>query len=105
RRIFSTSCRGTHQPMIDPICGMQVDPERAAASYAYNGQNYYFCSQHCLAKFKQDPVSFLKSSAGERGTAHAVMHEGASAGNASKDPVCGMKVDPTKAAGTHEFNG
>ena len=62
--------------MTDPICGMNVEPERAAGSHVYNGQTYYFCSQHCLAKFKEDPEKFLKSPAAEHaahghGHAHA----------------------------------
>ena len=43
--------------MTDPICGMTVEPERAAGSHVHNGQTYYFCSRHCLAKFKEDPRS------------------------------------------------
>ncbi len=54
--------------MIDPICGMSVEPERAAGSHIYNGQTYYFCSQHCLAKFKEDPEKFLKSPKVEHST-------------------------------------
>jgi len=50
------------QAMIDPICGISVDPERAAGSYTYNGQTYYFCSLRCLAKFKEDPDKSLKAS-------------------------------------------
>ena len=49
--------------MIDPICGMDVEPNNAAGKYIYNGQTYYFCSHHCLAKFKEDPEEFLKSHA------------------------------------------
>ena len=49
--------------MIDPICGMEVEPGSAAASHVHNGQTYFFCSHHCLAKFKQDPEKFLKSTA------------------------------------------
>ena len=52
--------------MTDPICGMNVDAEHAAGSYVYNNQTYYFCSQHCLAKFKEDPEKFLKSPAAGR---------------------------------------
>ena len=87
--------------MIDPICGMTVAPERAAGSYAYNGQNYYFCSQHCLTKFKEDPEKFLR--APTQGHAH---HQ-SNVGNASTvtDPVCGMKVDPKSAAGSQEHVG
>ena len=47
--------------MIDPICGMNVEPDRAAGSHLYDGQTYYFCSHHCLAKFKEEPEKFLKS--------------------------------------------
>jgi P-type Cu+ transporter len=47
--------------MTDPICGMTVEPERAAGNHVYNGQTYYFCSQHCLTEFKKDPEKFLKS--------------------------------------------
>src|SRR5215468_9495785 len=47
--------------MIDPICGMEVEPSKAAGNQVYNGQTYFFCSHHCLAKFKGDPEKFLKS--------------------------------------------
>ena len=46
--------------MIDPVCGMQVDPPRAAGSVDYKGITYYFCSTHCLQKFRKNPESFLK---------------------------------------------
>jgi len=49
--------------MIDPICGMEVEPGSAAGKHVYNGQTYLFCSHHCLAKFKEDPDKFLKSPA------------------------------------------
>jgi len=62
--------------MIDPICGMEVEPSTAAASYVHNGQTYFFCSHHCLAKFKQDPERFLKSAvAGHPAHGHERGHE------------------------------
>ncbi len=48
---------------IDPICGMSVDPNRAAGSYEYEGKTYYFCSTHCLHRFREDPKQFLQKSA------------------------------------------
>ncbi|HXK30845.1 MAG TPA: heavy metal translocating P-type ATPase [Candidatus Binatia bacterium] len=62
--------------MIDPICGMNVEPDSAAGSHVHNGQTYYFCSPHCLVKFKQDPEKFLKPPAAghaarSQGHAHA----------------------------------
>lgn len=47
---------------VDPVCGMTVDPKSAAGSLEYKGQTYYFCSAHCLNKFRQDPQSFMKES-------------------------------------------
>jgi Cu+-exporting ATPase len=30
--------------VIDPACGMTVQPESAAGSFEYDGRTYYFCS-------------------------------------------------------------
>src|SRR6185503_11170595 len=48
---------------IDPVCGMTVDPASAAGSFAHAGTTYYFCSKHCLEKFRGDPEAFLNKSA------------------------------------------
>jgi len=34
----------------DPECGMSVDPA-TALSGAWDGETFYFCSEHCRAKF------------------------------------------------------
>ena len=49
----------THPTTIDPVCHMTVDPSNAAGSVEHGGQTYYFCSTHCVAKFKRNPQSFL----------------------------------------------
>ena len=36
----------------DVVCGMQVDPAKAAARSEYNGKTYYFCSSSCKIKFE-----------------------------------------------------
>ncbi len=43
---------------IDPVCGMRVDPNKAAASENYLGQQYFFCAKRCQAKFKADPATY-----------------------------------------------
>jgi Cu+-exporting ATPase len=48
---------------IDPVCGMTVDPDSAAGSNEYKGRTYYFCSMHCLHKFREDPERFLNQPA------------------------------------------
>jgi Cu+-exporting ATPase len=42
----------------DPVCGMDVFPETAAGSIEYDGRTIYFCSRHCLERFKADPERY-----------------------------------------------
>ena len=44
----------------DVVCGMQVDPAKAAGESQYNGKTYYFCSSSCKAKFDANPAQFAK---------------------------------------------
>ena len=43
----------------DPVCGMRVDPDDAAASAEYDGTTYYFCSQVCHEAFVAEPAAFV----------------------------------------------
>ena len=36
----------------DPICGMSVDTERAAAKGVYGTETVYFCSEHCKKTYE-----------------------------------------------------
>ena len=38
--------------VLDPVCGMTIDPAEAAGSWEYKGQTYYFCHPSCLTRFK-----------------------------------------------------
>ncbi len=60
--------------MIDPICGMEVEPTHAAGSHVHDGQTYLFCSHHCLAKFKEDPDKFLKAPRQGHAHGHTAVH-------------------------------
>ncbi len=44
---------------IDPVCGMEVDPSRAAARVEHGGKTYYFCAPHCARKFEANPDKYL----------------------------------------------
>ncbi len=48
--------------VVDPVCGMTVNPDDSAGSYEYNGETYYFCSTHCLQRFRDDAARFLNKS-------------------------------------------
>ncbi len=45
----------------DPVCGMMIDPARAAAKFEYQGQTYYFCNPGCLKKFQAQPDMYLST--------------------------------------------
>ena len=44
----------------DPVCGMQVDPAKAAGSSVHDGRTYYFCSPTCKQKFDASPGQYVK---------------------------------------------
>ncbi|HXO04888.1 MAG TPA: heavy metal translocating P-type ATPase [Candidatus Sulfotelmatobacter sp.] len=56
-----------HEPIKtaerDPVCGMTVDPERAAAQSVHDGRSLYFCSKGCAAKFAAAPEKYLDAPA------------------------------------------
>jgi Cu+-exporting ATPase len=43
----------------DPVCGMMVDPGRAAGRIEHAGKTYYFCSKRCAERFSIEPQKFL----------------------------------------------
>lgn len=43
----------------DPVCGMNVSSD-SKYYYNYSGDDYYFCSEQCLLKFKENPQKYLK---------------------------------------------
>jgi YHS domain-containing protein len=42
----------------DPVCGMSVSTEKAAAASVLNGNTYYFCSRSCRDKFEKAPGTY-----------------------------------------------
>jgi Cu+-exporting ATPase len=57
--LLATSESDARTSAIDPVCGMTVDPQRAAASFVCKGQTYFFCSLGCREKFSADPEKYL----------------------------------------------
>jgi Cu+-exporting ATPase len=47
--------------VLDPVCGMRVDPSKAAASINHRGVTVYFCGQGCAAKFRASPEKYLQA--------------------------------------------
>jgi adenylate cyclase len=44
--------------VIDPVCGMRIDADDAAATVEHEGQTYYFCSEGCRQIFISDLAAF-----------------------------------------------
>jgi len=42
----------------DPVCGMTVERERAAATLERGSETHYFCSKGCRAEFEAEPKRF-----------------------------------------------
>ncbi len=101
----------------DPVCGMSVDPEKAKARVEHGGKNYYFCSAGCAQNFDHAAEKYLAATTVPVKPASGTMQIAAAAKPAlaslpilasapkAKDPVCGMMVDPQKAAGKAEHVG
>jgi P-type Cu+ transporter len=101
----------------DPVCGMSVNPETAQAKAEHRGKTFYFCSSGCAQKFALQPGKYVTAgaapatAAGNPGAVAIAPSEGRIglpilAGEAKeKDPVCGMMVEPKKAAGKIEHRG
>ena len=41
--------------VVDPVCGMHLDPASAQFQVTDQGQTYWFCSARCQSAFEADP--------------------------------------------------
>jgi P-type Cu+ transporter len=57
-RFNSAIEEGRGMKVIDPVCKMTIDSEKAAATSEYKGQTVYFCAKGCKAKFDQNPEKY-----------------------------------------------
>ena len=44
----------------DPVCGMEVDVGKAAATSTHMGKTFYFCSGSCKTAFDKNPMQYMK---------------------------------------------
>ncbi len=102
----------TGKTVKDPVCGMDVDPARAAGSYAHAGTTYYFCSRHCLEKFRAQkeapaPAAMAAPAAAPATAASEYvcpMHPEVIRATPGSCPICGMALEPRVAAATAQAN-
>src|SRR6185436_8384450 len=97
---------------LDPVCGMTVDPNRAAGSYEHEGTTYYFCSTHCLHRFRENPDQFLVKSAAPSDVVQiqprqkytCPMHPEIVRDGPGSCPICGMALEPVTVSLEDEEN-
>src|SRR5262245_8341794 len=87
----------------DPVCGMTVNPATASHTAGYKGKDYYFCCGSCAEKFRSQAEQYLSKSAEPsiRLTTLGMPAMASGTSGKTKDPVCGMEVDPSTTK--HKF--
>jgi Cu+-exporting ATPase len=85
--------------VLDPVCGMTVDPQRSAGAVEHRGQKYYFCSKGCAAKFEADPAKYLHPKSTLQPAVADVeytcpMHPEIRQIGPGSCPKCGMALEP-----------
>ena len=89
-----TPAPASDNTVIDPVCGMQVDPNTTSHHVSHAGTDYHFCSARCREKFVTDPERYTTTSAKGEGKGSCCATKVPTSDSAVIDPVCGMQVDP-----------
>ncbi|MGP1397118.1 MAG: heavy metal translocating P-type ATPase [Inquilinaceae bacterium] len=89
------------QAVVDPVCGMRVDPATAQNSHLHEGTRYYFCCAGCRGKFAGDPDHYLsgrhrdEAVKAPEGTLYTCpMHPEIVQEGPGPCPICGMALEP-----------
>ena len=95
----------TAATVIDPVCGMTVDPAKSPHRHLHQRQSYHFCSNGCRTKFVADPQKYLEKRLLEKQVAPAAapaegtiytcpMHPEIRRTAPGSCPICGMALEP-----------
>src|SRR3546814_5753107 len=90
---------GEGSTVVDPVCGMQVDPVRTAHHAEHEGITHHFCSARCLERFVADPARYLTRHSDDvpapTGTMYTCpMHPHVRQDGPGICPICGMALEP-----------
>jgi Cu+-exporting ATPase len=90
----------TAATVIDPVCGMTVDPAKSPHRHVHHRQTYHFCSNGCRTKFAADPQKYLENrsapaAAPAEGAIYTCpMHPEIRRTSPGSCPICGMALEP-----------
>jgi Cu+-exporting ATPase len=94
--------------VLDPVCGMTVDPHTAKHRAEHRGHPYYFCSAGCKTKFTADPQKYLGAREPEPVVEGAIytcpMHPQIRQEGPGACPICGMALEPELATADSGLN-
>ena len=86
--------------VLDPVCGMTVDPAATKHHADHAGQMFHFCSAGCRSKFIAEPTKYLGAEqppppAAPAGTIYTCpMHPQVRQVGPGACPICGMALEP-----------
>ena len=86
--------------VLDPVCGMTVDPQTTPHRAEFDGKPYFFCSAGCRTKFTAEPARYLDGRKAEpppapEGTIYTCpMHPEIRKVGPGSCPICGMALEP-----------
>ncbi len=93
--------------VLDPVCGMTVDPATSKHRFEYHGETFHFCSAGCRTKFAADPEKYLTEKTQQKAPEPArpagsiytcPMHPEIRQVGAGSCPICGMALEPEVAS-------
>jgi Cu+-exporting ATPase len=90
----------TAATVIDPVCGMTVDPAKSPHRHLHHRHSYHFCSNGCRTKFAADPQKYLEkrpapAAAPAEGAIYTCpMHPEIRRTSPGSCPICGMALEP-----------
>lgn len=103
----------SHEKVIDPVCGMKVDPVAPKGGHSnFDGATYSFCNPKCKAKFDADPHAYVHKNK-EMGIVSVTdkeriytcpMHPQIKQKGPGNCPICGMALEPEEVSLQEEKN-
>src|SRR5689334_21677985 len=90
--------------VLDPVCGMTVNPETSKHRFDHAGATWHFCSAGCRGKFAADPAKYLDKRAApaaappEGAIYTCPMHPEIRQAGPGSCPICGMALEPEVAS-------
>jgi Cu+-exporting ATPase len=98
------------EDVVDPVCGMTINPSDAVGRFDYKGQTYYFCAESCLEQFQENPEHFLNPGARPAAPVDleaeytCPMHPDVRQKGPGACPICGMALEPVDVRHVDERN-